>query len=125
VAVARDQNVVRADVAVDDAQRSALGVGAAVGVAQRVGETRRQVEGDLHGQLARLLAGRVDHTLYDQLLQQYVDEKGLVDYSGWKNKGMEKIKSPITLATRKETGKIRRCCTAWPNCGRLRRIMTP
>ncbi|HEX9638630.1 MAG TPA: DUF547 domain-containing protein [Acidobacteriota bacterium] len=54
---------------------------------------------------------RVDHSAYDQLLERYVDQRGLVDYRGWKARDSAALKrylealsrvDPERLADRKE-----------------------
>ena len=41
------------------------------------------VLGKRHAASERLPLGRIDHTLWDQLLAKYVDEEGYVDYRSW------------------------------------------
>ena len=39
---------------------------------------------------------KIDHSDWDSLLKQYVGEGGLVDYSGWKDSGVERLEGYIS-----------------------------
>ncbi len=47
------------------------------------------------GGLLEATADPIDHVLYTELLQAYVDEEGLVDYRGLKERGMEKLNAYV------------------------------